>query len=223
MSFFTKFFTVILFVAGFSLSSTAQILPPDDDDVQSWNDIQLTIPVSKKVDLSLTTTYRFGENLSRFNEGRVGAGIGVKLHKSFTATAGYTFIKSRTLTGRFRRENRYHLAGTYKFPFKKFGLSHRSQYEYRDLGPIKVWRYRPSITFEKALPQSWLSKTSFFVTEEPFYSSATGNFARNRLSLGLKKTFNRHFSLDVYFLRQNDRFSIPGDVNVIGTAWKFSL
>lgn len=223
MSFFTRFFAAFLFVAGISLFTNAQILPPDDDDVQSWNDIQLTIPVRKKVDLFLTTTYRFGKDLSRFNEGRVGAGIGVKLLKSFTATAGNTFIKSRTLTGSFRRENRYHLAGTYKFPFKKFGLSHRSQYEYRDLGPVKEWRYRPSITFEKTLPESWISKTTFFVTEEPFYSSATGNFARNRLSLGLKKTFNRHFSMDVYFLRQNDRFSIPGDLNVIGTAWKFKL
>lgn len=223
MNWKTRFLGAVLFTTGLFYPAFAQITLPEDEDIQSWNDIQLTLPVAEKVDINLTTTYRFGKNLTRLNEGRVGAGLGVKLHKSFTISGGYTFIKGRTLAGGFRNENRYHLAATYKFPFKKFGLSHRSQYEYRDLGPVKVWRYRPSITFEKELPESWLSGTSFFVTEDPFYSSATGDFARNRLSLGLKKTVNQHLSIDVYYLRQNDKYAIPGDVNVIGTAWKFKL
>jgi len=216
-----RFVVALLFAAV--MTSAVLCQSPDNEDIQSWNDIQLTIPVSEKLHINLTTTYRFGKDLTRLNEGRVGAGVGIKLHKSVTAAAGYTFIKSRTLAGGFRSENRYHLAATYKFPFKKFGLSHRSQYEYRDLGAVKVWRYRPSITFEKKLPDSWLSRTSFFVTEDPFYSSATGKFSRNRISAGIKKTVNDHFSLDVYYLRQNDGFSRPGDLHVIGTAWKFSL
>ncbi len=220
MSSIYRFLVAALFLTVLSTANSAQT---DHEDVQSWNDIQLTIPVHEKVDLSLTTTYRFGENLTRFNEGRVGAGIGLKLHKSFSTAAGYNYIESRNTGGEFRTEHRYHLNGVYKFPFKRFGLSHRSQYEYRVRGSGNSWRYRPSITIEKSLPERFLSNTKVFVTEEPFYVSTTGRFSRNRFSVGIKKAVNDHFSFDIYYLRQNDGFSRPGDLNVIGTSWKFSL
>ena len=217
------FKALIIFLGVLIVSVTGFGQAGDNEDVQSWNDIQLAIPVNKKVDLVLTTTHRFGENLTRFNEGRVGAGLGVKLHKAFSAAMGYTYIESQNTAGQFRTEHRYHVNGVYKLPVKRFGLSHRSQFEYRVRGSGNSWRYRPSLTFEKALPAKLLSNAKFFMTEEPFYVSTTGKFSRNRFSLGIKKTVNSHFSLDVYYLRQNDGFSHPGDLNVIGTAWKFSL
>lgn len=195
----------------------------DDEDAQSWNDIQLTIPLNEKVDLYLTTTYRFGDDLSRLTEGRVGAGVGVKLNRAFSTAGGYTYIESRNTAGQFRTEHRYHLNGVFKFPSKSFGLSHRSQFEYRVRSSGNSWRYRPSLTFEKALPEKFLSDTKLFVTEEPFYVSTTGKFSRNRFSVGIKKKVTDHFSFDLYYLRQNDGFSHPGDLNVIGTSWKFSL
>jgi hypothetical protein len=215
--------SLIMFLVILTVGVIAFGQSDDDEDIQSWNDIQLAIPVHKKVDLYLTTTYRFGENLTRFNEGRVGAGLGVKLHKAFSTAAGYNYIESRNTAGRFRTEHRYHINGVYKFPFKSFGLSHRSQFEYRVRGSGNSWRYRPSLTFERSLPARFLSKVKFFLTEEPFYVSTTGRFSRNRFSLGIKKTVSDHLSLDVYYLRQNDGFSHPGDLNVIGTSWKFSL
>lgn len=209
-------FVVALSSAVFGQSS-------DYEDTQSWNDIQLSIPVHKKVDLVLTTTHRFGEDLSRYNEGRIGAGVSIKFHDRFSMAAGYNYIESRNTAGSFRTEHRYHVNGSYKFPLKKFGLSHRSQLEYRVRASGNSWRYRPSLTLEKALPERFLSKTKVFITEEPFYVSTTGKFSRNRISAGIKKTVNDHFSLDIYYLRQNDGFSRPGDLHVIGTAWKFSL
>jgi hypothetical protein len=217
-TFFAAFAAIALSAAVF-----AQTAEADDEDVQSWNDIQLAIPVRKKVDIYFTTTYRFGENLTRLNEGRAGAGLGIKVHKAFSTAAGYTYIESRNTAGRFRTEHRYHVNGVYKFPVKRVGISHRSQFEYRVRSSGNSWRYRPSLTLEKALPEKFLSRAKFYVTEEPFYVSTTGKFSRNRFSLGIKKTVNSHLSLDVYYLRQNDGFSHPGDLNVIGTSWKFSL
>ncbi len=79
------------------------------------------------------------------------------------------------------------------------------------------------MTFEKALPRSFLRKAKVFVTEEPFYVSTTKKFSRNRFSIGISKTFNPHLTLDVYYLRQQDGYSHPGDLNVLGTAWKVHL
>ena len=40
---------------------------------------------------------------------------------------------------------------------------------------------------------------------------------RNRFRIGASKVFNKHFTQDFYYLRQNDGVSVPGDLNVIGT------
>jgi len=195
----------------------------DDEDTQSWNDLQVTIPVHKKADIFFQTTIRFGDNLSRLSEGRVGAGVTWKAHRAFSVSPSYLYIEARNSAGQFRTEHRFVLKGTYKFPTKSFGLSHRSQFEYRARSSGNSWRYRPSLTFEKQLPEKFIPRATFFVTEEPFYVSTTGKFSRNRFSLGINKEINSHLSLEVYYLRQNDGFSHPGDLNVIGTGWKIKL
>lgn len=195
----------------------------DDDDTQSWNDLQLTVKLNAHFDLTTKLTGRFGRNISRLNDGRYQIGFVWKPTKSISVSPFYWFVYARNAAGKFTVENRLNLAVTYKFPVKSFGLSHRSWYEYRVKASGNSWRYRPSLTFEKALPEKFLSKAKFFITEEPFYVSTTRKFSRNRLSLGISKVINNHLTLDVYYLRQNDGFSHPGDLNVLGTSWKFHL
>lgn len=196
---------------------------PDHGDDQSWNDLQITIPVAKKVDLLVLGTVRFGRNFTNFIEGRAGGGVSIKLSKSISISPIYQHIETRAANGTFHTEHRYSMRGSYKFRFKRFGLSHKSTYEYRVKPSGHSWRYRPSLTFKKALPESFLSKANFFVTEEPFYVSTTRRFSRNRLSLGVSKTLSKHVTLDLYYLRQDDNKSVPGDLNVLGTTWKVHL
>ncbi len=215
---------ILLFIAiGVIFANTITAQSTDDEDLQSWNDVQLTIPVSKKIDVFLQTTLRLGQNITSVSEGRVGAGAVFKIGKSVSFSPSYTYIEARNTAGVFHNEHRYSLRGTYKFPTKKFGLSHRSIYEYRVRASGNTWRYRPSLTFEKDLPEKFLKKAKFFITEEPFYVSTTRKFSRNRLSVGVSKVINKNLTLDVYYLWQNDRFSHPRDVNVLGTSWKFHL
>lgn len=221
MRYLTNILLFLAIVTTLVASAYSQAL--DDEDVQSWNDIQLTIPVNKKVDVFLQSTIRFGHNITRVTEGRVGAGAVFKIGKAVSFSPSYTYIEARNTAGAFRAEHRYSFRGTYKFPIKKFGLAHRSIYEYRVRSPGNSWRYRPSLTFEKALPEKFLAKAKLFITEELFYVSTTRKFSRNRISIGVSKVINNNLSLEVYFLRQNDGNSHPGDLNVLGTSWKFHL
>lgn len=214
---------VMFLVIGVALASVTLGQTNDDEDLQSWNDVQLTIPVNKKIDVVLQTTFRFGQNITRLSEARIGAGAVFKINKAVSFSPSYTYIEARNTAGVFQYEHRYSVRGTYKFPIKSFGLSHRSIYEYRVRSSGHTWRYRPSLTFEKELPEKFLSKAKFFITEEPFYVSTTRKFSRNRFSLGISKVINKNLTLDVYYLRQNDGFSHPGDLNVLGTSWKFHL
>ena len=108
---------VLCCIASFALhAQTATVT--DDDDFQSWNDISFTVAVNKKVDLYVPVTFRFGKNLSRLNEGRIGAGIILKPNKAVAFTPFYTFIRFRNSAGKFRTESRVSMRFVYKFPVK---------------------------------------------------------------------------------------------------------
>ncbi|MEJ7849028.1 MAG: DUF2490 domain-containing protein [Pyrinomonadaceae bacterium] len=212
---------VIITLNVFSLSQTPAT--PDDEDIQSWNEVQLTVPLSKRFDFITGVTARFDKNITRLNNARYMIGYVWKPNKAISVSPFYQYIQGRNSAGRFRIEHRLHLRGVYKFPVRGFGLSHRSQFEYRLRSPRNTWRYRPSLTFEKEIPKTFIPDAKFYITEEPFYDSATSKFSRNRFSLGIVKTLSKSTSLDLYYLRQNDGFSHPGDLNVIGTSWKIKL
>ncbi len=194
----------------------------DSDDNQSWNDVQATVPMTKEFDFFLQGTWRFGKNITRLNDRRIAVGFVYKPNKSWSISPFYWNIVARNASGRFRQEHRLNLRIGYRFPFKKFGLSHRSGFEYRLRRPQNSWRYRPSLTFEKSI-EKIIPKSKFFITEEIFYDSILKKFSRNRFSVGITKTLSKNLSLDIYYLRQNDGFSRPGDLNVIGMSWKIKI
>lgn len=215
----------ILFVSAlisFSmLFADAQIVA-DEADNQFWSDVQLTVPMTKEFDFYLAGTFRFGKNVTRLNDRRAAVGFTYKPNKSLSFQPFYWNIEARNASGRFRTEHRLNLRVGYRFPFKKFGLSHRSWFEYRLRRPRNSFRYRPSLTFEKDIPNI-IPKSRLFVTEEVFYDSLLKKISRNRFSVGITRTLTKQTSLDVFYLRQNDGFSRPGDLNVLGTSFKFRL
>ncbi|MCY7375305.1 MAG: DUF2490 domain-containing protein [Pyrinomonadaceae bacterium] len=215
-----KIFFVLAIVGFGFLSNHAQTA--DADDNQSWNDVQITVPMTGQFDFTLSGTFRFGKNITRLNDRRIAVGFVYKPNKSWAFQPSYSNITARNASGRFRTEHRLNLRATYRFPFKKFRLSHRSGFERRLRQPRNSWRYRPSLTFEKDISKI-IPATKFFVTEEIFYDSILKRFSRHQFSFGITKTLTKHLSLDVFYLRQNDGFSRPGDLNVIGTNWKIKF
>jgi hypothetical protein len=213
----------IITIGVLGLLACLPVSAQDDNDIQSWNDLQITVPITKTIDFSGSITGRFGKSITRLNDGRLSAGLVFKIGKSWTINPFYWYISARNTAGAFRVENRLNLRIGYKFPFKKFGLSHRSWFERRFRASGNTWRYRPSLTFEKALPKKFIADAKFYITEEPFYDSATKKFSRNRFTVGINKTLTKRLAVDIYYMRQNDGFSDPGDLNVIGTSWKLKL
>lgn len=216
-------FLIAFALFGFSvLFADAQTLVGRADN-QSWNDIQLTVPMSEKVDFYTAVTMRFGKNVTQLNDGRYAIGFIFKPNKSWSFQPFYWYVNMRNARNQFRIEHRLNLRAGYRFPFKSFGLSHRSAFEYRLRAPQNSWRYRPSLTFDKDIPKNFIPKAKFYATEEIFYDSLLKKFSRNRFTVGITKTLTNQLSLDAYYMRQNDGFSRPGDLNVVGTSWKVKL
>jgi hypothetical protein len=192
-----------------------------DEDLQQWSEVQLVVPITKKADFLTQVTMWSGKNISRLHEGRFGIGVAFKADKHWAFAGYYQFINARNGAGKFRHEDRFDGRVIYKFPVKNFGLSHRSMLEYRMRSTGSFWNYRPSLTIDKEL--KFIPHGKLYATEEIFYDSNSGRFSRSRFSVGLIEKFSDRFSLDIYYLRQNDGFAAPGDLNVIGTTCRIHL
>src|SRR5207237_1817722 len=73
---------LISILLGATWGAHAQTTTPvPKDDVQFWNDTQLAIPISKKVDFVIQGTIRIRSNLSSVVDGRWGVGWVIKAYK----------------------------------------------------------------------------------------------------------------------------------------------
>jgi hypothetical protein len=193
---------------------------PSDSDVQSWTDVQLSVPLSKTVDFVLLGTLRIGRNLHRPVDERLGGAFSFKAGKYLTFAPSYLYITTQPFKGRRSFESRLSIPATIKFPIDRFTISDRNLFERRFRHPGgESTRYRNKLQVDHPIGLK-KSKLSLFVADEVFYDRSFNAWVRNRFSVGLTKVFNKQVTTDFYYLRQNDGHSVPGDIHVIGTTWK---
>lgn len=197
--------------------------PIPKSDTQSWNDLQLTIPLGKKVDFLVQGTLRLGGNLSKAVDERGGFGFNYKLNQYVTFNELYFHREARPPNGRHEVEERLTLGATLRKPIGNFSLIDRNWFERRWREPqVDAWRYRNRIQLEHPF-RIRKAKFTWLVSDEVFYDWSLRDWVRNRFAVGASHVFNKHFTGDLYIMRQNDGRTQPGNVNVIGTVIRFRL
>lgn len=197
--------------------------PVPKADTQSWNDIQFTVPLSKKVDLLIQGTVRIGGNLTTAVDERWGFGFNYKVWKYVTLNELYFHREAKPPNGRLEHEDRLTFGPTLRLAIKKFTLLDRNWFERRWRSPqADAWRYRNRIQIEHPFKIKKAPFT-FFVSDEPFYDWSQHAWVRNRLAVGARHVFNQHFTGDLFIMRQNEGRTRPGDINIIGTVLRFRM
>jgi hypothetical protein len=210
---------VLLFVL--STFASAQVV--DQSDNQFWSDVQVTVPMTKDIDFNILGTLRLGRDISRPVDERIGMGFTFRFGQHISIAPNYLYIATQPVRNRRGWESRLSLPVTLRFNIEKFRFSDRNLFERRFRNPgITTTRYRNRLQADHALGRSELG-FSLFVADEVFYDWSIDRWVRNRFTLGGSKVFNKHFTQDVYYLRQNDGVSIPGDLHVIGTTLRVKL
>ena len=195
----------------------------DQTDNQVWSEVQLAVPVTKQFDFNLIGGLRVGRDISHPVDERIGAGFTFRHGKYVSVSPHYLHIGMQPFAGRRIWENRLTLPVTLQFKLGKFTLRDRNQVEwrYRNSG-VKSTRYRNRLLIEHPIGPPNLG-LSFTIGDEVFYDWSVDRWVRNRFAVGITKVFNKHFTQDIYYLRQNDGVSVPGDLHVIGTALRVRL
>lgn len=216
-------FALLLLLCVDKAQAQTRLPPAPKKDVQEWNDIQLAVPLSSNVDFVLLGTLRLGRNLTHTVDERIGIAFnikpGKKLGKYLSFAPSYLHIGMQPTTGRFTSEERLSFPVTVRFEIGGgWTVSDRNLFEHRHRRPqVDANRYRNRLQFEHPLKLGD-QKLTFFTADEVFYDWSVNLWVRNRFTVGLSKKFNKHFTGDLYYLRQNDGRSRPGDLHVIGTT-----
>jgi len=218
-----RVFLVWLLPCFLCLSVATVVAQTDHSDNQQWTDVQLAIPLTKTIDFNMLGTLRLGRDITRPVDERLGIGATFRFGKYLSFSPSYLYIGTQPVKNRRGWESRFSFPVQVRFNAGAFRLSDRNLMERRIRHPgINSWRYRNKFQVEHPLgAKDW--QLSWFVADEVFYDWSINRWVRNRFSLGVIKVFNKHFTQDLYYLRQNDGVSVPGDLNVIGTALRFRL
>ena len=215
------FLSGFCFLVLFEVTASGQALDPTDN--QFWTDVQVAVPVTKNFDFNILGGLRIGRDFSHTIDERIGAGFTYRAGKYVTISPNYLHIGMQPFPQRRVWENRLTLPVTVRFNVGEFRLSDRNQLDrrLRNSG-VNSTRYRNRFHVEHPIgAKGW--QLSLFVADEVFYDWSVDRWVRNRFSVGGTKVFNKHFTQDLYYLRQNDGVSVPGDLNVLGTTLRFRL
>lgn len=195
----------------------------DETDTQQWNDVIFSVPITKEIDFNFQGTLRFGRDISHPVDERVGLGATFRIGNHLSLLPFYLRIETQPFEGRQAHEDRLNFAATLRFEKSKFRFSDRSLIERRLRVPqTDSTRYRNRFQIEHPVGPD-RTKLSVFVSDEVFYDWSLDEWVRNRIAAGIIKPLNKNITLELYYLRQNDGVSVPGDLHVIGTTWRIKL
>ena len=212
---------LLLVITGSAFAQVAPRIPKSDN--QSWNDLTVYVPMTKKLDFSLQLTGRFGDNVTQLVDLRYGVGWVFRANKYLSFNPFYFHREARPPNGIHEREDRLTLGATVRIPVGKFTVANRNWFERRWREPQRdAWRYRNRVQLEHPF-QIQKKKFTWFVSDEVFYDWSLHEWPRNRFFIGITRPFNKHVTLEMYYSRQNDGRTRPGDLNIIWSAWRIRL
>lgn len=218
-----KLFLNLFLLTVLSSSVFAQATIDEGKDNQFWNETQLVIWENKKNELLLIGNLRVGRNISFPSDYRGGFLYSYKVSKYLTLAGGYIYRAVFAFKNRKAYENRFNASATINIPLgKKYKLANRHQVEYRannSRSDTKLYRNRVQVEREITVAKT---KITPFGSTEIFYTKENGWF-RIRSIAGVRKSLTEKITGEIFYQRQYDGFSRPGDTNVIGTTLKIHL
>lgn len=177
-----------------------------EDDLQNWNTVTLTSPLSPddKVLGYLEVQPRLGNDMHDLTALIIRPALGYQVHKNVSLWQGYAW--NPTNFPQFRDEHRIYQQMTVDNTFKRFRLINRTRLEERFIedtdGTSVRGRHmvRVQIPFGKNKKWAWVVSDEFFVNFNSVAHGPRQGFDQNRVFAGINRTFNKHANAEVGYL-----------------------
>lgn len=222
-------FGIIFLSAGFAFAQ--QSAPPLPERFQSWNDIQLIVPVTrgkdangKKIDkltATFTGTIRVGRSSLSLLDNRAGATLDYRLSRHFSIFAASLYRRDEFFENIRRYETRLDLGATISATRRNFTFRDRNMFEHRfrnSRSDLNLYRNRIQINY----PLKRGKKELFtpFVSEEAYYDLGSKTFIINEFFAGVSRKLSAQITIDIAYIRYDTR---PTNVDGLSLSLKIKL
>lgn len=213
----------LIMIIALLICSSFPALAQDNVDFGLWNDVQISHPVTKQVDVIAGFRFDTKRNTRSFSEQRVYAGINYKSRDSrFTIQPWVIFLKNFSRVPYY--ETRFQLTTGYKFTTRnKINITPRVRLEYHAKHNLPDdGRVVPILAFDKKISKNY----GIFNTNEfwlPVRNTRDVAKYRKRLFFGVTRTVNPHLAVDLFYLYQRDEQVAPKNIHKIGFTWKIKV
>ena len=208
---------------GSVASSAAESQNLPREETQLWFDGSMSVPVNDRISLTGIGTLRMGRGLDHFVTERAGAAVSCRVFQWLSVSPFYNYIGSQPLPSRAIRENRAGLDATVAWHLQGFNLSDRHRLEVRVWPAATSHRYRNRFQIQHPL-QIRHQRVVLTFSDEIYRDSVQSKWTRNRFYVGIERSISHNFNAELYYLRQNDHYSKPGDLHALGVTirWRIS-
>lgn len=173
--------------------------------------VGVSMPLTDRVDLNVIGAYAGGDAVVKV----VQADLPIRVNKFLTLTPGYFGLFLPPTGGRRDRDHRVRGSATVRLPFRGFNLSDRNLFERRFRMSRDSTRYRNLIRVERPLEVKGFAFTPF-VTDEAFYDFRVRAWTRNHVAVGIRKTFARRYTGDVYYQHESAQNAANNNLVFVG-------
>lgn len=194
------------------------------DDWEYWSDYRLSYGLPQKMKMMVEERLRFRNDMNDWYFTQTHVGLWWEARKWLEVGGLYSYSDTLSSSDHWLHEHRVCIEATGKWGLGPLKVSDRNRIEQRWFeGGGDGQRYRNMFKLDWPLAVR-NRKITPFVYDEIFYDFVRGDWARNRLCGGVTLALNKHWTLELYCLRQWDRpASDWRGRNVLGTALRASF
>lgn len=208
-----------------------QLGPNTRSDFRLWTPVYLTVKLPSRFIAYMEANPRIGDDVTNIDQLLLRPAIGYQLTENLSLWQGYAWVGNFNQPhtppqSSFFEENRIYQQVNYKYKFSHFKFLSRTRLEERwiEHADGTAIRFRQMLRADFPIPQApdW----ALVVYDEVFVNLNTvgvstgkgpgAGLDQNRFFLGINKTFNQYFNVDMGYQNQmlNSR-NMPGNANLI--------
>jgi hypothetical protein len=225
-----KFLTPIVFsLLLFSQTSFSQTSLPSE--FQSWNEVQLILPLVRGKDAKektidkLTATFtgnlRIGRKNWDFLDNRISTTLDFRVNKYFGLMTSILYRKDELIKNRRSYETRLDAGFVVSKTWKNFTFKDRNMFEHRFRNSrvdANLYRNRIIVSYPIRIREKEIF--SPFISEEGYFELKLKKWVQNEFFAGISRKLTPKITLDLAYIR-ND--ALPVNVNGFATSLKIKL
>ncbi len=222
---------MVLMVFFFSSTVNFSQTPALPSEFQSWNEIQLILPVvwvkdSKgksvnKVTATFNGVLRVGRKNLDFLDNRAGLTLDFRVNKYLSLLAAALYRKDELVKNVRRHETRLDFGATVSTTWRGFSFRDRNMFEHRFRnGRADTNLYRQRIQASYNVKHNDKVLFSPFISEEGYFDLGSKTWIQNEFYAGITRAINQRTSIDISYIRSDSR---PVNVNGLSLSLKIKL